>query len=1298
MPNTNMLSWDSFLEKAADNHKLFAGDDRQSFLKRFSEQNLDNSDVKVAAQLNISEVTLQKRLGNVYKAFIPSCANLESNKKGKFKILLDWLKSGYRDYQPTGRLPWLIEIPSEVSQEVNATQTTIDWRDICGKVLETQQLRRQATAQQYELNIYVPLGLMERPKTPNPRINPPGENSQPQKEPELQIVQTYKNDDFFLKVIAENRTEKGKHIAIIGEPGAGKTTLLGKLVEQLPKNSLDFPIYIRLADLQGITIKDYLVNNWLEKAVEHIDPVPKSVTPEIIEALKQLFRQSKVWLLLDGVDEMAAESPVLALAKIREQLKDWVGKARVVLTCRLNVWDAAIINTLTNFDTYKTLEFEPDDVDEFICQWFEKASWHSQGKRLQQQLKEPGKERIRELVRNPLRLSMLCQSWCVAEQDLPETKAALYEQFTTYFFEWKQEEFQKKKLFLNYTDKKQIQQALAKLALAAMESVNRFRIEEGFAIDQMKEKWFKFAGELGWLVLVDRDTHTKNPIYAFFHATFQEYFAACAVDKKVDKKVDYWDFFLPRNHIDKPVIGKRYRIFEPQWREVILLWLGRREIEGKQKQEFIDALVNFKDGCGEWGDRDVDKGFYEYRAYFLAAAGIAEIEELKNAPLADQIVMQIRRCLLGDFNSEKQEWEEYLSTYIFNNLEAQAALQETVRYKAIKEVIYVLNNCPEVYILREAINLFGKIAIGNQTAIDPLVKFLTNYCDESDYLCRYAAENLGIIDPENTTAIDALVKLIEKDEYILTPLEAAESLIKISPNHEKAVNALVNLLVRTRSFYDIYKRIAKILEISARNNHIAINTLIKLLETTKDEYICLQIAEVLGSIDPGNKTAIDAILLQVNNYNSHESYTLVLGILEKLGKGNQTAINTLDDILKSTEKTSILVEVAKSLGVINPGNQKAKETLVNLMETTNSDDWIYCQAAKNLGIIDAGNQIAIDNLTDLMKRNNSEYSSWNATNSLIIINPGNQEAIKTMFNFLKKSQDSGIIVLVRESLSEIAPGDIKDIDPLVEILNNPEDPFLCVSRCLDFFKKMDVIDPKVITALITIVKHNRINDVVETLKVTMTKKDQYCQEVVSDLKKYITDDSDSNNVVSEIYEIIWHCAQNLPYPDFYQAWHQDTLTNSATASLNLANLPQDLAEAINDRPDLCSKVKLICIDTHQFIDPENPAPEIYDEMLDRDCPEWQNGYPDTMQKLKLYWNSLRRQSEIPLFFICYDSTALSATPTGFSDSFLKALSKFDRGICVVREPGDIPLQTFSPQQQDLVAAIVQWIEKVITEN
>ncbi|HEY9301415.1 MAG TPA: hypothetical protein VIQ31_34635 [Phormidium sp.] len=128
-------------------------------------------------------------------------------------------------------------------------------------------------------------------------------------------------------------------------------------------------------------------------------------------------------------------------------------------------------------------------------------------------------------------------------------------------------------------------------------------------------------------------------------------------------------------------------------------------------------------------------------------------------------------------------------------------------------------------------------------------------------------------------------------------------------------------------------------------------------------------------------------------------------------------------------------------------------------------------------------------------------------------------------------------------------------------------------------------------------------------------------------------------------------------------------------------------------------------------------------MLNQKCPEWQNGYPETMQKLKLYWNYLRRNSENPLFFICYDSTALSATPTGFSDTFLNALSKFDGAICVVTSlPNPLSatergsknnsadsvtgegvrgwgsLQTFSPNQPNLIVDIVGWmIEKMMEE-
>jgi energy-coupling factor transporter ATP-binding protein EcfA2 len=1178
------------------------------------------------------------------------------------------------------------------------TPTEIDWREICNKVVATQQLRRQATAQQYELNIYVPLGLMKRPKTPNPIPNPTGEESR-QKEPELQIVQTYKDDAFFQKVIAENRTEKGKHIAIIGEPGAGKTTLLGELAERLPKNSPDFPICIRLADLRESTIEDYLLDNWLKKALQHIDADAENVTPEIRKALKQLFCQGKVWLLLDAVDEMAAESPVQALAKIREQLTDWVGKARVVLTCRLNVWDATISNTLTNFETYKTLEFEPDDVDKFIHQWFEQASqdekrrnsgnesfWQKQGKQLQQQLKASGKERIRELVRNPLRLSMLCQSWCVAERDLPSTKAALYEQFTTYFFEWKQEEFQKKHRVLKETDKKQIQQALEKLALAAMESANRFRIEQEFAIEQMEEQWFDLADELGWLVLVDRDTRTKKPVYAFYHPTFQEYFAACAIGD--------WHHFL--NH-QIPPVSDRYRIFERQWREVILLWLGRGEIEAKQKEEFIDALVDFEDGCGEWGNQDkVDKGCYEYRAYFLVAAAIAEFHDYSQI---DEIIGQIVKWRFGYFDPQKQKWVKFFN--VISNA-AMEALQQTHHPKAIAALVERLNSHDlRDYIRGEVATSLGKIGQGNQTAIDALVQQLNSpTLNHITWEVTLSLEKIARGNQKAIAAFEELLKLnLDGSARCLVPA----TLGYIDPGNQKAIAALEQLLDSSILDDDSRRQVAVILKEIDPGNQKAIPALEELLTSgaVNDDDTRREVAASLGKIDPGNQKAIDTLVQQLITSAFDEEYDSTSGqvavILEEIGQGNQKVIDALVELLTSGDLNNYTRrEVTASLGKIDPGNQKAIDALEELLTSgAVNDDDTRREVGASLGKIDPGNQKAIDALEELLTSSN--YIRREVAESLGKIDPGNQKAIDALEELLTSS--NYIRREVAESLGKIDPGNQKAIDALVQLLNSLHRNDLTFLRVIQNLGNIGQDNQTAIDALVQLLSSPNLASgtrwqVAETLEKMKIDTDKQCA-VITALKANF---NDSQQIDERPYKLIWHYAQNMPYPDFYQAWHQDTLTNSATANINLANLPQVLAEAINDQPDLCSKVKLICIDSDKFGNPENPATKIYNEMRLQGCDKSEDSKPKTMAELQDYWDELRIESEIPLFFICYDSTALSATPTGFNDSFLKALSKFDSAICVVCEQGDIPLPTFSPSQPDLVAAVVAWIRRSILEN
>ncbi len=99
------MSWDTFLKEVADIHGLFDEDNRQVFLCRFAEQNLQHLDAQVAHQLMISEVTLQRRLEIVYAVFAPSCPTINSAKKGKFKILRNWLKTEYIQYISLVKLP-----------------------------------------------------------------------------------------------------------------------------------------------------------------------------------------------------------------------------------------------------------------------------------------------------------------------------------------------------------------------------------------------------------------------------------------------------------------------------------------------------------------------------------------------------------------------------------------------------------------------------------------------------------------------------------------------------------------------------------------------------------------------------------------------------------------------------------------------------------------------------------------------------------------------------------------------------------------------------------------------------------------------------------------------------------------------------------------------------------------------------------------------------------------------------------------------------------------------------------------
>jgi len=554
---------------------------------------------------------------------------------------------------------------------------------------------------------------------------------------------------------------------LIGEPGAGKTTLLQKIADWVCKQESGLPVWISLADLaEAVTLNNFL-SNYLEK--EWLQSAVSEFSERVQKNFKQQFDRGRVWLLLDGVDEVATSGS--KTLQVANQLKGWIGKARVVLTCRLNVWQGEV-NALPEFETYRLLDFDyPQQVHQFIDNWFAPSpdnSLKEKGERLKAELDKTERVRIRDLVQNPLRLALLCGTWQQNEGKLPETKAGLYAQFVQQFSRWKSERFKQKQEELN--------QALGRLALKDMDSGGgRFRLEEGFISgelgDPKDEKSLCYlALQLGWLNIVGVAAEsTQKKVYAFFHATFEEYFAALAIDD--------WDYLLPREHKNKPVKGKQYRIFEPQWKQVILLWLGREDVDIEQKKQFIKALIEFDDGCSKFAQiKEVGRGFYEYRAYLIAAAGITEFCDCTKA---DEIVKQIVNWNCGNFLSKIRE-------------KARDTLVETARNKAIAALVQLFESSKDEDTRRLAAKSLGEIGAGNKEAIAALVQLLGS--SKNGYARGLAAKSLREIGAGNQEASAALMQLLGSSKNENTRWLAAESLGKIDPGNQEASAALVQLL------------------------------------------------------------------------------------------------------------------------------------------------------------------------------------------------------------------------------------------------------------------------------------------------------------------------------------------------------------------------------------------------------------------------------------------------------------------------------------------------------------------------
>jgi HEAT repeat protein/energy-coupling factor transporter ATP-binding protein EcfA2 len=1121
--------------------------------------------------------------------------------------------------------------------------TQIDWRETWRA---TAQTKRQAAntffandlGRKIDLNeIHVPLGLIERQQKPQRRDDfSPQTGSQAYQEAEKLIFLSY--DEFCEKVLANSDSpkSKGKRLAVIGEPGAGKTTQLLKIGDRILAETEYLPVWISLAEVKK-PLCQYLMEDWLRIAAGQLDAAPA----EWVKEFKELLSEGKIWLLLDGADEMGIAD---SLGTLSPQLREGVlNKVRIVISCRLNIWEATG-NALSDFDTYRMLDFSYGDGDNcdrvklFIDRWFQSIPAIKKDGlvNLRAALDEPGKERIKDLARNPLRLFLLCLTWEFGQQKLPDTKAELYEVFVGALYDFKKQAFP-----TTAAQRIDLNAALGKFALTAIEAGYKSILPDWFVskyLAQPHPELFEKAIKLGWLNRVGVDA--QNPlksVYAFYHPSFQEYFAACEIED--------WHFFL--NHVPQNPQQGIYRIFERQWKEVMLLWMGRKDVDREEKEAFIKALVEFQDGCSS---------FYGYRTYFLA--GVL-IDEFKDCSLGDRIVAQIVKLGFGYFKIEEQKWQTFLDPIA---KVAKAILPESDRTRAIAT-------------LTELIRTSG---------------------DKSTRL--EAADNLGKIDPKNPDAIAALIELIRtsnKNEDIWE--QAADSLGRIDQGNPDAIAYLTELICTSKNV-DIRRHAAEHLGKIDKSNSDAIATLTELIRTFKNEDIRWEAADTLVRIDPRNPDAIAYFTELSRTSENGLLRCLAVGSLGEIGKEDPDIIATLTQLFRTPENEFVLWQVAEYLGKIDKSNPDASVALTQL--SFNSDEeFIQALAAGNLWKIGKGNPDMIATLTELIRTSGNLSIRWQAAHSLGKIDEGNPDAIATLTELIHTSGNLNIRRQAAHSLGKIDEGNSDAIATLTELIHTSGNKYI-LEQTVDSLVEISKGNPDAIAILTELICTSEKEDILSQAAHTFNKfltETQQMIGVITALKDCLSDETSKNEFhrFNNSHKVIWHCAQNLPYPIFYDAWHHPPTTPHPEVP-DWQTFPQDIAREINNQAELSNQIQLLCIDSKNFINPDNPAAKIYTEMLKQGCPKSEDGTPKTMAALQTYWDLLLMDSEKSLILVFYNSRGEEAT--GFSEIFVNDLSKFDGNIAIVSENKADSLTAFSPSQSDLIGAIVRWICQVVWES
>jgi predicted NACHT family NTPase len=205
-------------------------------------------------------------------------------------------------------------------------------------------------------------------------------------------------------------------IVIVGAPGSGKTTLLKHVALTCCKENLkthtksNVPIFITLRQFleSGKPLREY-INDVFEQYQ----------FPKAGEFIEEDLEEGRCHLLFDGFDELATvKRQQIVTAEIEDFVRTY-HKNRFIVTSRI----AGYHGELKGFETLEVLEFDDQQIEQFITNWFGEVDAEN-AKIMNKTIKN--NEKIHTIAHNPLMVSITALVH-EEEQNVPQRKVELYE-------------------------------------------------------------------------------------------------------------------------------------------------------------------------------------------------------------------------------------------------------------------------------------------------------------------------------------------------------------------------------------------------------------------------------------------------------------------------------------------------------------------------------------------------------------------------------------------------------------------------------------------------------------------------------------------------------------------------------------------------------------------------------------------------------------------------------------------------------------------------------------------------------